>query len=339
MTLDTTMLPVGPLAYRWIGDWAQVPDTETARQGWAHPGVAVTGAGDIVTVHPGEPRLLFFDTNGRLVRSVEMPATEGHGLCLVREGATDYLWVADSGSKRVGPPDYAPQGAGGQVLKLTLDGEVVIRFGQPDLPIYDTGKFSPTAVAVWEEGRGGDGTVWIADGYGTSTVHRYDRMGRYLSSINGGEGLAGAFKTPHGVAIDDRHGEPELYVADRTNHRLQVYSVDGRWKRVVGEEFLSSPSVFAFVDNFLVVGELRARLAVLDERDQFVGYLGENEAVCTEPGWPNAKDEVGGFVRTPRLVPGKFNSPHGLAADSTGNLYVAEWLIGGRYTKLERVQP
>jgi hypothetical protein len=230
------------------------------------------------------------------------------------------------------------------VLKLTLDGHVALRITQPDLPIYETGKFSPTAVAVWEERRGGDGTVWIADGYGTSTVHRYDRAGRYQRSINGEEGAAGAFKTPHGLTIDYRQkggnsstAAPELYVADRTNHRLQVYSVDGAWRRVVGEKFLTSPSVFTFVDTFLVVGELRARLAVLDAHDQLVGELGENEAVCAEPGWPNAKDETGGFVRTPRLVPGNLNSPHGLAADPAGNLYVAEWLIGGRYTKLARL--
>ena len=38
------------------------------------------------------------------------------------------------------------------------------------------------------------------------------------------------------------------------------------------------------------------------------------------------------------LTPGKFNSPHGLAADGDGNVYVAEWLIGGRYTQLKRVK-
>ncbi len=33
--------------------------------------------------------------------------------------------------------------------------------------------------------------------------------------------------------------------------------------------------------------------------------------------------------------PYEFNSPHSLAADANGNLYVSEWLIGGRYTKLK----
>jgi hypothetical protein len=34
------------------------------------------------------------------------------------------------------------------------------------------------------------------------------------------------------------------------------------------------------------------------------------------------------------LAAGVFNSPHSLAVDADGNLYVSEWLIGGRYTKL-----
>ena len=34
-------------------------------------------------------------------------------------------------------------------------------------------------------------------------------------------------------------------------------------------------------------------------------------------------------------LPYEFNSPHSLATDTDGNLYVSEWLIGGRYTKLK----
>ena len=44
----------------------------------------------------------------------------------------------------------------------------------------------------------------------------------------------------------------------------------------------------------------------------------------------------GQIIPTSLLEAGKFNSPHGLAVDANGNLYVAEWLIGGRVTKLNR---
>jgi len=82
------------------------------------------------------------------------------------------------------------------------------------------------------------------------------------------------------------------------------------------------------------VGELRARLAVLDADDGLVTYLGDNDSVYDLDGWPNAKDRSGDTMRTTHLEPGRFNSPHGVAVDGEGNIYVAEWLIGGRITKL-----
>jgi hypothetical protein len=48
-------------------------------------------------------------------------------------------------------------------------------------------------------------------------------------------------------------------------------------------------------------------------------------------------DELGNTVRVTDLGPGVFNSPHGLAADASGTLYVPEWLIGGRLVRLSPV--
>jgi sugar lactone lactonase YvrE len=53
--------------------------------------------------------------------------------------------------------------------------------------------------------------VWVTDGYGESYVHRYDKTGDYQGSINGEEGEAGPFNSPHGLAVD---GEGNLYIAE-----------------------------------------------------------------------------------------------------------------------------
>ncbi len=37
------------------------------------------------------------------------------------------------------------------------------------------------------------------------------------------------------------------------------------------------------------------------------------------------------------MKPGRFNSPHGVDVDTDGNVYVVEWIVGGRIIKLERI--
>ena len=70
-------------------------------------------------------------------------------------------------------------------------------------------------------------------------------------------------------------------------------------------------------------------MTLLDIKDEPSVYLGENTgAFKFNEGWPNVPHET--------LIPGKFNSPHGIAADHEGNIFVAEWLIGGRINKLTR---
>ena len=123
----------------------------------------------------------------------------------------EYLWMADNTT--------------GKVVKTTLEGELVMSIEKPDIEVYREGKYSPTGVAVYEERDGGNGDVYVTDGYGSNHVHRYDKDGEYISSINGEEGEAGAFATPHGVWIDTRKAERELYVADRSNGRIQVYDL------------------------------------------------------------------------------------------------------------------
>jgi hypothetical protein len=49
----------GEHTYEWIVNWAQLPDTESARTGWAHHGLAVTSDGRVVANHPGDSTVVF----------------------------------------------------------------------------------------------------------------------------------------------------------------------------------------------------------------------------------------------------------------------------------------
>jgi hypothetical protein len=76
----------------------------------------------------------------------------------------------------------------------------------------------------------------VADGYGQNCVHRFTKSGEYVGTINSEEAQVGAFNCPHAIFVDKRKSGPELYVADRGNGRVQVYDLEGNFKRVFGSD-------------------------------------------------------------------------------------------------------
>jgi hypothetical protein len=337
-------------------DWADLSAVPDAADSWAHNGIVVTRAGELIGFHAGE--LVTFDPDGGVSRSVRPGLTEGHGITLVREGDDELLWVSDPGFVfEVGPDDgdeawAAVFGKGvhvesrpPRVVKMTLDGEILAELPipppEPESPPGMMGDYCPCGTAVDEERFGGTGDIWVADGYGSSLVHCFDTQRNHRLTLTGEEG-GGRFLCPHAVYIDRRGGKtPELYIADRENKRVQVYDLKGRYMRTFGEPFLNSPSGFAVSDDLLVIAELYSRLAVVNAEDSFVGYVGASDSARNglgwpeRPGWPNALSDDARLVQAQLPAPDEFNSPHSLATDADGNLYVSEWLIGGRYTKLK----
>ena len=311
----------GEHKYNWHEKWAHIPDSESARTGWAHHDIVVSETGNVYSFHQADPTVLIFDEQGNLTGSWEATVQNAHGMSIVKEGDQEFLWLADNLSS--------------QVVKTTLDGQLVMSIEKPDLEVYREGKYSPTGTAVFEERIGGNGDIYVTDGYGSSYVHRYDRDGKYINSINGEEGEGGRLATPHGIWIDTRKSEPELYISDRSNGQIQVYGMEGDFHRAFGtgpgQDWLHSPSGFAQWGDYILVAELRgSRVTILDGDDNLVGYLGENTgAFKLKENWPNVDHAI--------LEEGKFSSPHGMAVDAAGNIYVAEWLIGGRINKLTRL--
>lgn len=305
----------GEHTYEWIEDWARIPDTPGSKADGRTHGVVVASDGRVIVLHLGNPAVLVFDAEGRLRNAWGDRFPGAHGLTLVSESGVEYLWLTD----------YIT----GEVAKMTLDGETVLSLPRPGLKGYDNPKYAPTWVAVFEERHGGNGDVWVADGYGGAFVHRYDKSGRYLSSLDGTTG-AGRFAHPHGLSVDTRKPEPELYIADRMNRRIQVFDLDGGFKRVLGGDIASSACAFIPHGDYTLIPEApyRARITILDPQDGVVAALGENDPVCTMEGFPNNRALV---------KPGYFVAPHSLAVGPAGELYVVEWITGGRITKLARV--
>ncbi len=334
------LIGAGKHTYEWIDNWAKTPDSDSATTSWAHHGVAITEAGYIITALQDSRTIVVLDKQGNIQNTWDSGLTAAHGITIVKEDKNEYLWLADCGRNRLKEIGYEypeSEQVTGQIIKTTLSGEVVLTLDTPNIPIYHLGDYMPTSVAINEERHDGNGDIWVADGYGQNYVHRYDKSGRYLNSINGKEGDAGLFNCPHGIWIDRRKNEKELYITDRENKQLQIYDLEGLFKRSIGADFLNSPSGFANHKDLLIIAELNARLAILDVNDNLLCLIGDNGEIVDTNGWPNNLNEQALVIPPQLLEPGKFNSPHGIATDNDGNIYIAEWLIGGRYTKLAKL--
>ena len=349
---SNTVKPANIPPYQVVGDWADLSAVPGAASCWVHNAVIATGGGEIIGFHAGQ--LVAFDTAGRLLRMVATDLTEGHGITLVREGDEEFLWVSDPGfvfscGADDGDPNWAPMFGKGvhcqtrapRVVKMAMDGqirsELPVPQQDPAIPAGPMGPYCPCGCAVDEERFGGSGDVWVADGYGSGVVHRFDKRGNHQSTLTGEE-VGQRLACPHAIFIDRRKTLPELYIADRVNTRVLVYDLDGRYLRTFGEQFLNSPSDFAQWGDLLVVAELYGRVAVLDPEDDLLGYIGDDPDAAqgwpTRPGWPNTLTGDG-RTEIPHLPRSdQFNSPHSVTTDADGNLYVSEWLLGGRYTKL-----
>ncbi|MFC5402543.1 hypothetical protein [Cohnella soli] len=297
----------GTHVYEVAEGWAKLP--ETMQWGYTH-GVDVDSKGNVYVFHTGKPSVVKFDAEGNYLSSWGEDFQEAHGFYLHKEGEGEFLYVTDT--------------AGGKVVKTTLEGETILTIGTPDLPdIYDgERRFVPTDVAVAP-----NGDIYIADGYGQSWIHQYSANGGYIRSWGGKGSEPGLLNCPHGVSVDLRGGEPEIYVADRGNHRIQVFTPDGGFKRVIDEN-MDMPCSFYYYGDEVYFPDLHSRITIFDRNDKLITHLGEDQQAYKQPGWPNLD---AGYYRQNR-----FSSPHGVCVDSDGNVFVAEWIHNGRVTKLIR---
>ncbi len=329
----------GGVRYDWIDAWAGGGSEVEAQRAWPHHGIVAAADDLIVSFHPSKPCLLYLDAAGAVDRMVPVDVAEAHGITVSTHGAQQHLWLADAAMKKDPDRAYASpdDDRHSLVIELDLDGRMLRSLPRPPDSLYREGPYRPTCAVEFDDRLGGNGDIWVADGYGGDLVHRFAANGEYLATLDGSQG-AGRFAVPHALFIDSRRGEPELYVADRANGRIQVFDMDGRFRRTVGVPFMSRPTWIAAHGEFLFVAEfLPPRICLLDAEDKLVGFIGEDRTAPDREEWPNQRSADGDLERPGALTAGRFNSPHAIAVDGAGNIYVTEWLIGGRTTKLQRV--
>jgi hypothetical protein len=323
------ILGSGEHTYEAIHDWARLP--RTLAFGNTH-GVRQDRQGRFYvahTVHASSQSMdsiVVFDEKGRFIRSWGSEFKGGaHGLHLHPEGRDEFLYLVDTGKGR--GPGIDPSHT--WMIKMTLRGEEVVRIGYPkESPHYKLDKqgkpatkFSPTNLAI-----GPNGDIYLADGYGSYFINQYDAKGRFIRSFGGAGKGPGELACPHGLILDDRGPGPELLVADRTNNRLQRFSLDG--KHLGFCTGVNLPCHFDKRNDLMLVPDLAARVTLLGKDNRVIAHLGED----TSGTWQELRKQP-----RDRFVPGKFVSPHGACFDNRGDIFVAEWVEVGRLTRLRKV--
>lgn len=307
---NSQMMGEGKHTYEVHHDYLKLPD---GRQwGYTHS-VAITKDGRTIVHSQCQDAVAIFDPKGKFIKSWNGGFDKGaHGMTLGRDGNREYLVFCDVDRLKV--------------YKTTLDGEVMWERGLPEESgVYKPGMvYKPTNAAIAP-----NGDIYVADGYGSSFIHQYASDGKWIRTWGGKGKEPGQMNSPHGIWLDDRDkANPTLVVADRSNNRLQYFSLDGKHLSFVTEE-LRRPCHFAIHKKELIIPDLQARVTIFDENNRLIAHLGDQPDVWKEKGWPNLGRD--------RYPAGKFNSPHGIEVDKKGNIIVVEWIKDGRVTMLRRV--
>jgi hypothetical protein len=155
-----------------------------------------------------------------------------------------------------------------------------------------------------------NGDFLLADGYQNGRIVRYNAQGELVSEFGSVGSGPGQFDLVHGIAVDREH---RIYVSDRDNNRIQVFTEQGEfieeWPDILGPTGIyiderENVWVLSTTLNQILEFNLNGELQY-----QFGAYC------CTRGGF------VGGFSR-----------PHQMTVDQEGNLYVAQY-DGGFVTK------
>jgi hypothetical protein len=292
----SVILGTGDHKYRVVENWAKLPD------GWEFMdvgAVAVDSKDRVYVFNRSEHPMIVFDREGNFITSWgEGVFKRAHGLHIDRD---DHLYCTDDG-------DHS-------VRKCTTDGKILLTLGVPGKPApFMSGepfhRCTHTALSP-------KGEIYVSDGYGNACVHKYTPDGKHIKTWGEPGTEPGQFNLVHNIVTDE---DGWVYVADRENHRVQVFDGNGKyetqWNNLHRPCGLYCSCGHGKKPQF-VVGELGPSLAVnlkyknLGPRLSIVDH--EGKLISRLGGQDGAGPDVG-----------KFMAPHGLAMDSKGDIYVGE---------------
>jgi DNA-binding beta-propeller fold protein YncE len=288
----TIIIGEGEYRYQVTEYWGQLPN------GWTYGEVAAVGVDskdNVYVFNRGKHPMIVLDREGNFLRSWgESVFKRPHGIHVAPD---DTLWCTDDGDHTV--------------RHLTTDGKMLLEIGVPGEPApYMSGdpfcRCTHTALSP-------SGDLYVADGYGNAKVHKYSPDGTRLFSWGEAGTEPGQFNIVHNICCDE---DGWVYVADRENHRIQVFDGKGHFEtqwnnmhRPCGLCMTRGKNPIAYV------GESGPGMAVNIKHPG----IGPRVSLWTLDGKRIAR--AGDATRE---NPSQFTSPHGIAVDSRGDIYVGE---------------
>jgi len=232
---------------------------------------------------PGEAQLMKFDPNRKLILSVGADVLGGyqskaHGLAVDPE---DNVWITDAGFSTV--------------LKLSPEGKLLLTLGQRGKRgDWDESKnqrliWQPVMVAF---GRNND--VYIAMGHGNESpndagsddpennigaarILHLTRDGKFINQWFGNEVGQGKFESAHGLAVDPTNGD--VWIGDREQYRIQIYSSDGKFLRTIQTRNLVCAIHFDNQGNPWMGSGQDGQFLKLDRTGKVVGAIGNGMGI------------------------------------------------------------
>ena len=274
------------------------------------------------------PPVMVFDAQGNFVKAwggagagYEWPERE-HGIHLDPKG---FVWVSGINCPTNGLAYLKPV-ADDQLLKFTSDGKFLLQIGRSNQSQgnADTQNVHRAAdMSVYAK----TNELFVADGYGNDRVIVFDAdNGRFKrmwgafgnkpvdddsctvvapKTFSDGPGPQ-SFNVVHAIRVS-RDGM--VYVADRENRRVQVFTPDGKFLR----QLVKADTQFA------------RNLTLSADPEQRFLYVGNGQDIVVVD---RKALEIAGSIK----VPGQIGGGHQIATDSKGNIYIAQ--TGAGFQKL-----
>jgi YD repeat-containing protein len=295
-------------------------------------GIALDSKGYVWVADTGNNRVQEFKPTGEWVRAFGSEGTgngqfkQPTGVAFDHEGD---VWVADSGNNRI--QRFNPEG--GYLSQVGTTGNENDQFSKPEgvatdstgnVWVADTAnnrvqelKGTEFVLKLGGSGSGAgqlekpaavatdsSGNIWVAD-TGHSRVQEFNAKGEFVREF-GAEGTGnGSFKGPRAIAVD---GKSNVWVADTGNDRIQEFNSKDEFVRAIA------------------TGEYAAPEGIAVDAEGHVWVVEEEGLLGTPPRVHEFSSEGVSLLTfgTKGIGSGQFKSPHGIAVDSKGYVWVAD---------------